>query len=128
MARALRQQATGLLGAMAGGHQLLQLSPQQGPIPRLWTRQRRRAAQHQGAFAQGWGGQEMGQGRRHRGPHLLLVAFGQLPGHHQGPVAQHRQQILQQSHQPVGGLVQHHGALLSGEGLQPLAAGGAAGR
>ena len=55
----------------------------------------------------------MRQGDRHRGPHLLLVFFGELTGYPQGPIAQHRQNVFQEIQKPVGRFKQHHGALFT---------------
>jgi len=123
---ALRQLTGGIAGTEARRHQPLQFLPQLLLLPD--RRRRRGPPEHQGALPQRRNGAEVGQGRRHRGADLLLMALGELPGDPQGAVTEQLQQILQERHQPMGRLEQHDRALLLREGQQGTAARGQAGR
>ena len=121
MAGALGQQLGGGVAAVAGPLQLLQLGAEGSAIPGqgLW---RQGACQHQGAFPLGRRAAEVFDGCAHAGAHLLFVLFGEFAGDAQGPITQHRQQIVEQIEQPVRSFKQHHGALLSLQFLQSLTA------
>ena len=94
VAGALGQQLGGGVAAVAGLLQRLQLSAESGAIPGqgLW---RQGACYHQGAFPLGRRAAEVLDGCAHAGAHLLFVFLGEFAGDAQGPITQHRQQIVE---------------------------------
>ena len=125
VATALGQGSGGLPSAEARFHQSGQLLAEADRIPA--SALRFSPPHNHRAFPQGGMGAEMLQGGLHGGPHLFLMALGEFPSHPQGAIAQLGKQILQEGQQPVRRFIEHQGALLRGQGREPIPPGAAPG-